>query len=358
MWKALRGVLWVAVTGLSTSLVFGAAEGGGRDAKQEAPAAGSREFLFNYGAVVRGLEPGQTARIWVPVPPSNGDQRVETVRREPRGKFKTAVDPKYGNHVLYLEAAADKDGAVRLSLTYRVERRELRHELRHAGRAECEQRTAGDAAEGAEAEAAHEKLFLLPDSKVPVGPRVKPMKLVEGKPLPADPLARARLFYDVVNAHMVYSKKGTGWGRGDADWACDSRFGNCSDFHSLFISLARSHGMPAKFEMGFPIPAKRGKGEVGGYHCWAFFKPGGAVRGWVPVDISEANKIPSLREYYFGNLTADRVAFTVGRDITLVPTQDGPPLNFFIYPYVEVGGKPLPPEQVEGTFTYEDVGEQ
>jgi hypothetical protein len=31
--------------------------------------------------------------------------------------------------------------------------------------------------------------------------------------------------------------------------------------------------------------------------------------------------------------------FTVGRDIMLNPKQDGAPLNYFIYPYVEVGGK-------------------
>src|SRR3989442_3682431 len=88
-------------------------------------------------------------------------------------------------------------------------------------------------------------------------------------------MKRCRLFYDVVNEHMRYSKEGTGWGRGDAEWACDSKFGNCSDFHSLFISLARSQKIPAKFEMGFPLPDKRGKGEIGGYHSWARFKPPG-----------------------------------------------------------------------------------
>jgi hypothetical protein len=38
-------------------------------------------------------------------------------------------------------------------------------------------------------------------------------------------------------------------------------------------------------------------------------------KGWVPVDISEANRNPELKEYYFGNLTEDRVRFTTGRDI-------------------------------------------
>jgi transglutaminase-like putative cysteine protease len=262
---------------------------------------------------------------------------VTAVRRDLPAEPQATVEPKYGNQLLYFEAKARPDGTMPLSVTYRVKRREIKGESRTA------------------AVKAEEELFLKPDAKVPVGPQTKPMKLVEGKQLPDEALARARVFYDLVNAHMVYSKDRPGWGRGDAEWACDSRFGNCSDFHSLFISLARSHQMPAKFEMGFPVPEKRGKGDVAGYHCWAFFKPAGAGKGWVPVDISEANKIPSMKDYYFGNLTEDRVGFSVGRDLTLVPKQDGPPLNFLIYPYVEVGGKPVPPEQVDKKFSYEDV---
>ncbi len=68
--------------------------------------------------------------------------------------------------------------------------------------------------------------------------------------------------YDVVDEHMKYRKDGEGWGRGDAVWACDSKFGNCTDFHSLFISMARGNKIPSKFEMGFSIPAKRGAGLI------------------------------------------------------------------------------------------------
>jgi transglutaminase-like putative cysteine protease len=185
---------------------------------------------------------------------------------------------------------------------------------------------------------------------VPLGG--KPEELLKGKKVPDDPMRAARLFYDVVNGHMTYSKEGSDWGRGDADWACDSKRGNCSDFHSLFISLARTHKLPAKFEIGFPLPAKRGAGEIPGYHCWAKFRIDG--KGWVPVDISEANKSPELRDYYFGNLSPDRVAFSTGRDLELVPRQAGPPLNFFVYPYVEVDGKPYPDGKVERHFSYRD----
>jgi len=76
------------------------------------------------------------------------------------------------------------------------------------------------------------------------------------------------------------------------------------------------------------------------------------------VDISEANKNPRMRDYYFGNLTEHRVAFSTGRDLTLVPRQDGPPVNFLVYPYVEVGGKPYADAKVQRRFSYQDVEKQ
>ena len=150
---------------------------------------------------------------------------------------------------------------------------------------------------------------------------------------------------------MSYSKEAPGWGRGDAAWACDSRSGNCTDFHSLFIALARSEGLPAKFEIGFGLPPERGKGELAGYHCWAKVKAGGE---WLPLDVSEPKKLGLGRDGYFGRLPPNRVTFSVGRDITLEPRQDGDPLNFFVSPYAEVGGRPHPADRVKGTYSFED----
>jgi transglutaminase-like putative cysteine protease len=193
--------------------------------------------------------------------------------------------------------------------------------------------------------------FLQPDELVPISG--KPLELLKGKPLPEEPMARAKAFYELVNGHMKYDKSKPGWGRGDAVWACDSKFGNCTDFHSLFISLARAHKIPAKFEMGFSIPEKAGKGAVTGYHCWAKFRP--SDMGWIGVDISEANKEPKMKDYYFGNLTADRVTMSVGRDIDLVPRQKGKALNYFLAPYAEVDGKAVPGDKIKPANAYEDV---
>ena len=130
---------------------------------------------------------------------------------------------------------------------------------------------------------------------------------------------------------------GTGWGNGDAFWACSERYGNCTDFHSLFNALARSSGIPSRFEIGFSIPENHGRGSVGGYHCCAqFYLPG---VGWVPVDASEAFKHPERREEFYGGQGADRIRFTTGRDLELGPAQKSGPLNYFIYPHVELAGE-------------------
>jgi transglutaminase-like putative cysteine protease len=301
--------------------------------KAKSAGAKQRTFNFTYSAVVTGLTPGKSARIWIPIPPTNEDQEAKIISKELPGTEQIASEPKFGNQILYIEGKADNQGTVPISVTFRITRKEVRGDF-HKHPADM------DVLES----------FLKPDKRVPVGG--KSLELIKEKDMPKDDAEVARVLYDVVNEHMRYSKEGTGWGRGDSDWACDSRYGNCTDFHSMFISLARAQHIPAKFEIGFPLPEKRGTGEVAGYHCWAKFRPKG--RDWIPVDISEANKNPKMRDYYFGNLTEDRVTFSMGRDITLVPKQDGEPLNFFVFPYVEVDGKPYPAEKVQRKFTYKD----
>jgi transglutaminase-like putative cysteine protease len=300
----------------------------------------SRTFEFTYSVAIRKLPKGKSLHLWLPMPQTTPEQDVKVVQgnRSAVDKSSMGNDPAYGNKILFLAAISKNDDAVfEVSHTFQVTRREVRR---------TDVRTALQPGE-------HEKSkrFLEADKLVPVGG--KPLELIKDVKVGPTPMDTARTLYYVVNRHMKYSKEGKGWGNGDAEWACDSKFGNCSDFHSLFISLARASRIPAKFEMGFPIPNKRGEGPIGGYHCWAWFLPDS--KGWMPVDISEANRFPELAEYYFGNLSDNRVAFTVGRDITLTPPQKGSALNFFIYPYAELDGQMLPAEQIQTNFSYKDV---
>jgi transglutaminase-like putative cysteine protease len=192
--------------------------------------------------------------------------------------------------------------------------------------------------------------YLAPDKLVPITglPAELATKVTSGK---TSPLEKARSIYDYVFETMRYDKTGTGWGHGDVLWACDSKRGNCTDFHSLFIAMARSQSIPARFEIGFPLPADKASSDIAGYHCWAeFFNP---QNGWVPVDISEAWKHPVKKDYFFGAHDTDRIQFSVGRDLKLSPPQAGEPLNYFVYPYVEVAGKAYP--NVANAFSFADV---
>jgi transglutaminase-like putative cysteine protease len=189
---------------------------------------------------------------------------------------------------------------------------------------------------------------------VPVGHEIlDPIRSeIHAQRLSDSPEDTARAIYDWVVDNVEYKKVGTGWGNGDTFWACNERYGNCTDFHALFISLARTEGIPARFEIGFPVPSDRNQGQIGGYHCWVqFYLP---ERGWVPIDASEAAKAPQKRELFYGSHPADRIHFTTGRDLVLSEGSAAAPLNYFVYPYVEVGGKPWQ-GKLPTRFSFSDV---
>ena len=198
-----------------------------------------------------------------------------------------------------------------------------------------------------------EEKFLRANALVPIDGR--PIELIKNAKLPQAARARGKSLYEVVEKHMKYDKSLPGYGRGDSVWACDSQTGNCTDFHSVFISLARSSRLPSKFEIGSPLPADKSEGTIGGYHCWAWFHIDG--EGWLPVDISEADKNPAMKDYFFGKLTPDRISFSTGRDIKLVPKSKAEPLNYFVYPHVEVDGKVWPKEKIELNFSFRNMNE-
>lgn len=303
----------------------------------------ARHFTFHYKFRVQDLKPAGDAqsdlvRVWLPCASSSDSQSVTRLDATTPTEISEHQESRYGNPLLYFETLAPSSGEFSVDIPYEVRRHEVLKVDSHRG-------------------GRNEKLddmlrsqFLAADKMVPTAG--KPLMMLDAVTLDKEPLALARQLYDVVDEHVVYKKEGAGWGRGDANWVCDSGYGNCTDFHSLFISLARSQGLPARFEIGFSIPTDKTAGPITGYHCWAWFYLD--ERGWIPVDISEADKHPELKEYYFGNLTADRVTFSAGRDLELVPKSDHGPLNFFIYPHIEVGGEVLPKENVELQFSFAD----
>ena len=309
-----------------------------------ADAGKSRQFTFHYRFQVKDLKPQADAdknrvRVWLPAATSSDEQDVKRLTATAPAEITEHREDQFGNTLLYLETTIPESGAFTVDAPYQVTRREVLRGRKQLG----EQIVSLDEP--------NRSLFLRADKFVPIDG--KPLRLLDMVELLTDRMAKARQLYDLVDQHVTYKKEGTGWGRGDSNWVCDSRYGNCTDFHSLFISLARSQGLPARFEIGFSIPTDKSSGPIAGYHCWAWFHA--EDHGWVPVDISEADKNPMLKDYYFGGLTPDRVTFSVGRDLELVPKAATPPLNFFIYPHIEVDGQVLPKENVSLQFQFTET---
>lgn len=302
------------------------------------PAPQTRTFDFDYVARIPSVPPGaRKIRLWVPVPQSDAHQQIANLKINSAFRYELHQDPEYHDQCAYIEMAAPKAPAlVELKMQMRVQRRENRVDLGHPAKARK------DPAELSRA--------LQPDQRVPLDGVIATLSAEQTRNIER-PLDKARAIYNYVVSTMRYDKSGDGWGRGDAIFACNARRGNCTDFHALFIGMMRAAGIPAKFEIGFPLPADKRAGEIPGYHCWAQFWLDDF--GWIPVDASEAWKNPAKRDYFFGAHDDNRVMFSRGRDIRLNPAQQGEPLNYFVYPYAEVDGKAF--AGVESKFSFRDV---
>jgi transglutaminase-like putative cysteine protease len=273
--------------------------------------------------------------IWVPVPKTDRHQVVRDLKIASPLDYAILEEKEYGNSILHLSAAAPLPDRLDIELEALVERYAY-NVLQEPGQVDG----------GSEPPAPQD---LEPDLLVPTDGVIAALarEITNGA---TSPLQKARAIYDYVTESMRYDKRGSGWGRGDALYACDARAGNCTDFHSLIIGMARACHIPARFVMGFPLPEDARQGEISGYHCWAELYVEGT--GWLPVDSSEANKHPEKREAFFGGLDANRVQFTLGRDLRLEPASE--PLNFFVYPHVEVDGVPY--DGVTRRFSFAEVG--
>lgn len=284
----------------------------------------TREMRLTYVGVVEDLPEGaKNIEIWIPLPPSNRHQTITNIEIESDLPWKTLTEETYGNSYLYTKINEAKSSRVEVRVSFDVDRRIALFD--RFGPQEVSQES--------------RRRNLMADKLVTISPRVeaiaeKATEEAEGIP------EEARALYDYVLETMVYDESKPGWGAGDTERACDIHAGNCADFHSLFISLARAREIPSRFIMGVPVP-RAASGKIEGYHCWAEFYLDG--KGWVPVDVSEAwkSKDPAVQNFLFGNLDFDRVEFTVGRDLVL-QNQSGPPLNYFLSPYAEVQEQPWP----------------
>lgn len=299
----------------------------------------SREFDFTYSVSLPTLPTNtKSLRIWIPVATTNRHQKVRLLKVSGTVPLRITRESQYGDSMAYAEVRHPGFTNLHFTLIYHIRRLEY-----SVGSFRQLMNENNDPAQVAPSFAR----FLRPNRLVPIDGEIKRIadRATAGR---RGEIAKAHAIYDYVFHHMRYDKTGTGWGHGNAVWACDAKHGNCTDFHSLFIGMMRAEHIPARFVIGFPLPPGKSEGTIPGYHCWAEFYV--ANKGWVPVDISEAWLNPSKYGFFFGSVDSNRVRFSAGRDITLAPKQSGAPVNYFVYPYVELDGKPY--KAVQHRFSF------
>jgi Transglutaminase-like superfamily len=302
-----------------------------------------RSFSFDYVAAVKGIPAGvKVLELWLPIPHDDTYQAISDLRIESSQPYRMH-SAQYGNKMLNISVKDPQPAGITVTLRFKATRRE------HINLLVGQSNPIAPPNETTDRDMAR---WLQPDRLVPLDDKIKEWatEVVEAAQAKTD-LEKTRAIYRHIVATVKYDKSGQGWGRGDIYYACDARRGNCTDFHAIFIGYCRALGIPARFAIGFPLPSERGAGEISGYHCWAecYVKD----LGWVPVDASEAAKDPQRRDYFFGAHDENRIEFTRGRDLTLNPKQKGDALNYFIYPYAEIDGKPF--SGVDRTFKYRDL---
>ncbi|MDP3722539.1 MAG: transglutaminase domain-containing protein [Candidatus Omnitrophota bacterium] len=296
-------------------------------------AAVPREVLFTYVARLSEVSEGaQQLRVWLPLAKTGREQQIlSRVVRSPV-PYTITEDPEYGNDMLFLSVEPPFPESLEVAVEYQA-------------------RLLGPAGFGGEPPPTPGELArsLEPRGLVIVDEEVR-ARAQQATARRATRSEQARGIYDAVIRQVAYDKSVPGWGRGDTRRVCLLGAGNCTDFHSLFISMSRASRIPARFKIGVVIP-QAASGTIPGYHCWAEFYEEG--QGWVPVDASEAWKRPELADYYFGAHDPNRFLISVGRDIQLVPIQQGDPVNMFFYPYVEVDGQAV--DGIEASFQFHDL---
>jgi len=306
-----------------------------------APKYGSAEDLVpkqKKGEVVFYLsitpEAGKDIRLWLPYPTSNEYQIIDEVNIDGNyddiGVYR---EPQSDGIMLYAEWLKPNEQAT-ISYSFRVTREEIIKKNFYEY--------------GDEIPVELER-YLMPTSLGPTIGNVKntAIEITKGKD---NILEKATAIYDWIIENFKRDPDIVGCGVGDVESLLSIQAGKCTDISSVFVALARSVGVPTREIFGIRMGTE---GDITtAFHCRAeFYLPG---YGWVPVDPSDVRKfmlkyecglehpdVIDVRDYYFGRQTETYIDFYTGRDLVLVPQQAAGPLNYLMYPYVEVGGKVL-----------------
>ena len=292
-----------------------------------------RSGEVELAVTIAAPDDSKDVRVWIPYPTSDSVQDISKVRI--KGNFSQSGiyrEKETGNLALYAEwTTPTKDRAI--TLTFDATGRELI-------------RKDFPATEPAIPVEIQEYLkstkFIPTDGKI----REIALSITNDKQKISE---KARAVYQWVVENTVRNPDVKGCGTGEVEKVLAQRGGKCADISSVFVSIARAAGVPAREVFGIRLGKKDEEDMTSGHHCWSeFYVPG---YGWVPADAADVRKImladkldlkgaQDKIDYYFGGVEQYRIALARGgRGYYLSPRQNDGPLNYFMYPYAEINGK-------------------
>jgi transglutaminase-like putative cysteine protease len=194
----------------------------------------TRSFEFTYQVHFPATEnPAGPVRLWIPLPQRDGYQDLSNLHIESAVAYSKGQDSEYKDAFAEFRPTASQ-AAEGFDVTLRFSATRHEHKVALDG-----------ALNGVSATLPADPMlhrYLEPDKLVPLNGVIGELAK-EHTAGDTTQLEKARHIYDFVVSTMRYDKSGEGWGHGDAVWACTSKRGNCTDFHSLFIGMMRASGM-------------------------------------------------------------------------------------------------------------------
>jgi transglutaminase-like putative cysteine protease len=318
----------------------------------------SATFEARHEIKVMVPDGAKNVRVWLAMPQDDPAQKVSQFKIDAPIPHRVTTDSE-GNKTLYLELTNPREKEFVLVENFVITRQEQISGV-----------DAGKARPISEAERKRFAPYLSTNQHVIINDEIRALsKQIVGDE--KNPVLAARKLYDWVLANIDYwvkdpqNKKASPVG--STEYCLKTKTGNCTDFHSLWTSLARASGIPTRMVYGSFFKAELdGQDTDQSYHCWPeFYVPD---TGWVPHDVAVADifagdfqttpeneKLVRLTtgdgyrgadkakiDYYFGNLDERRVTWSRGRDLLLSPKQEAGPVNALPKAYIEVDGKVHP----------------
>ncbi len=314
--------------------------------------AKDRQGIVTFKINLNAQKGSNNARLWLPYPLSGEHQRIENLTIE--GNFDNSSvyrEPKSGAIYHFSEWRGVSDSKT-LVMSFKVK---------------AVERIVKDLRDTNDPVPEKVKEYLKSNRWITTNGKIKELadKITKNK---KGILEKSRAVYDWVVENTRRDPGVKGCGLGIVEQMMIKQGGKCVDISSIYIALARAAGVPAREVFGIRLGKKAEQDITGNYHCWAeFFLPG---TGWIPVDPADVRKImlvknlslkkaQKYREYYFGAVDEFRITLEKsGRGLKLLPLQESGPLNYLMYPYAEIDGKPLDyldPKSFSYTVTFKAI---